>query len=148
MNLSKFVLNKINFESNKLHHPYLDLFQQLVPIQKNSILHDAPHKIRKYISNEITLRTFIQLCIWKQCNIWIIHNNICFHIGSFPPTHIIDQTIQLWSNQLDTYQHVIYPMYAISHYKIEELKTIATNLDIPISKTKKQLYSDIILKID
>jgi hypothetical protein len=39
-------------------------------------------------------------------------------------------------------------MYAMSHYKVDELKLIATNLDIPISKTKKQLYTDIILKID
>jgi len=148
MNLSKFVLNKINFESTKLNHSYLDLFQQLVPIKKNSIVHDSTYKIRKDINN-ITLKTFIQLCIWKKCNLWIIHNHICFHIGTFPPTHIVDQTILPWSNQLyDMYQHVVYPMYAISHYKVEELKIIATNLDIPISKNKKQLYADIILKID
>ena len=148
MNLSKFVLNKINFESTKLHHPYLDLFQQLVPIQKNSILHDSPHKLQKDIGPTITLRTFIQLCIWKKCNVWIIHNRICFHVGTFPPTHIVDQTILQWSNQLyENYQHVVYPMYAISHYKVDELKVIATNLDIPITN-KKQLYADIILKID
>jgi hypothetical protein len=148
MNLSKFVLNKINFESTKLHHPYLDLFQQLVPIQKHSIVHDSPYKIRKDMGN-ITLRTFIQLCIWKNCNVWIIHNHICFHIGTFPPTHIVEQTILPWSNQLyEQYHHVVYPLHAVSHYKVEELKIIATNLDVPISKNKKQLYADIILKID
>jgi hypothetical protein len=149
MNLSKFVLNKINFESTKIHHSYLDLFQQLVPIQKNSIVHDSPHKIRNDIGNDITLRTFIQLCIWKNCNVWIIHNHICFHIGTFPPTHVVEKTILPWSNQLyDNHHHVVYPMHAISHYKVEELKIIATNLDVPISKNKKQLYTDIILKID
>jgi len=149
MNLSKFVLNKINFEFNKLHDPYIELFQQIVPIPKSSILHDSPYKIVCDLKTGITLRTFIQLCIWKKCNLWIIHNQICFHIGTFPPTHIVDQTIIPWSNQpYSTHCHVVYPLHAVSHYKLDELKTIATQLKIPISKLKKQIYEDIIELIE
>jgi hypothetical protein len=153
MTISKFVLNKINFDNYKLCDLYTSCFMQLVSMSKISILTHAPASIVSVIqSNNTTFKTLVDLCKWKRCNVWIIRNSICYHIGENPPTHIIDgSTILPWSGQeYISHYHVTQPLYALSHYKVEDLKQIAMKLNIPISKTKKQLYSDIesFIKID
>ena len=150
MKLSKFCLNRINFDCTKLSNDYISCFQQLVSIQKIAILHDVPCKIAKDIKlNTITLRTLIHLCIWKNCNVWIVINNLCFKIGSSPPSHIIHNNMVIpWVDQVYNYYFVLYPIHSLSYYKMDDLKQIAENLNLPISKTKKQLYNDIINLIE
>ena len=64
-------------------------------------------------------------------------------------TIIENNTISPWKNQTyDTLYSIVYPLYGISHYKVDDLKLIATNLNIPISKIKKQIYNDIIELIE
>jgi hypothetical protein len=145
MKISKFVLNKINFENYKLRDKYLDCFMNLTSITKIDILANAPRSIVQDIeSNTITLNTFIQLCKWKKCNVWVLDKCV-YPIGTYPPTHIIDNNeIIPWEGQeYLEYYHATHPLYALSHYKLKDLQDIASKLNIPISKTKKQIYSDI-----
>ena len=153
MTISKFVLNKINFDNYKMCDPYTSCFMHMTGLTKIHILNHAPKSITTKIeTNTTTLTTLIKLCKWKKCNVWILHNNVCHPIGNYPPTHIIDQcTVIPWNNQeYKEYYHTTKPLYALSHYKLDDLKTIAMKLKIPIAKTKKEIYSDIesFIKID
>jgi len=145
MKISKFVLNKINFDNYKLHNKFVDSFINLTSTTKIDILANAPRKIVQDIElNAVTLNTFIQLCKWKKCNIWVIDRCV-YPIGNYPPTHVIDNDQLIpWEGQLyDKYYHATHPLYALSHYKLKDLQDIANKLNIPVSKTKKQIYSDI-----
>ena len=144
MKISKFVLNKINFDNYKLRDPYLDCFINLTSTTKIDILANAPKTIVDDIESTITLNTFIRLCRWKKCNVWVVDNCI-YRIGSYPPTHIIDnhQIIPWEGQEYLEYYHVTHPLYALSHYKLKDLQDIAIKLTIQVSKTKKQIYSDI-----
>lgn len=153
MKVSKFVLNKSNFENYFFCDPYTKCFLNITGMRKIHVMHLAPKCIVDAIeSNKTSLKTLIDLCKWKKCNVWIIHNYICYPIGLSPPTHIIENNIIIpWEGQTyDTHYHVSHPLYALSHYKLDELRAIASQLHIPVSKTKKQIYSDIqtIIKID
>ena len=153
MKISKFILNKINFDNYKLCDTHTQCFMNITSLTKINILKNAPKSITSIIeSNNTTITTFIKLCKWKKCNVWVLHNNVCHPIGEYPPTHIVDNcTIIPWNNQeYKEYYHTVKPLYALSHYKLNDLKTIATQLNIPIAKTKKQIYSDIesFIKID
>jgi hypothetical protein len=153
MKISKFVLTKSNFDNYLYCDPYTNSFLELTGLRKINILNRAPKSIVQRIeSNTTTLKTLIDLCTWKKCNVWIIHEHICYPVGVYPPTHIIEKNNVIpWEGQLyaDHY-HVTKPLYALSHYKLDELRAIANQLHIPVSKTKKQIYSDIqtIIKID
>ena len=145
MKISKLVLNKTNFDNYKLRDKYIECFMSITSIHKIDILANAPKKIVEDIeSNTITLSTFIELCKWKKCNLWVIDKCV-YPIGSYPPTHIIDNyEIIPWEGQeYMEYYHATHPLYALSHYKLKDLQEIAIKLNIPVSKTKKQLYSDI-----
>jgi hypothetical protein len=153
MKISKFVLNKSNFDNYKSCDSYTKCFLELTGLRKINILTVAPKSIVHAIeSNTTTLKTLFDLCRWKKINIWIIKDYICYSIGSHPPTHIIENNSVIpWEGQTyETHYHANKPLYALSHYKLDELKAIARQLHIPVSKTKKQIYSDIqtIIKID
>ena len=153
MKVPKFVLNKSNFDNYLYCDPYTTLFLQLTGLRKIHILHCAPTSIIHAIeANTTTLKTLIDLCKWKKCNVWIIKEHTCYPIGNHPPSHIIENNnVIQWEGQTyETYYHVTKPLYALSHYKLDELKTIAKQLQISVSKTKKEIYSDIqtIIKID
>ena len=150
MNLSKFVLNKTNFDYYKTHDPVADCLSQLSSCGKGQLLYSVPYALAQdLLHNTTTPSTLVRLCKYKQLNVWILHESQCVHVGTYPPTHIVDQlTLVKWKGQTyDTYYHNILPLYALSHYKKEELCTIARALNIPISKTKNQLYNDISLKL-
>jgi hypothetical protein len=153
MKVSKFVLNKSNFD-NYLHcDTYTKSFLELTGLRKVNVLICAPTSIVNAIeTNTTTLKTLIELCKWKKCNVWVIKEHICYPVGSHPPTHIIENNRVIpWEGQTyETHYHVTKPLYALSHYKLDELKTMAKQLHIPVSKTKKEIYSDIqtIIKID
>ena len=153
MKVTKFVLNKSNFDNYLYCDPYTKSFLELSGLRKINILNSAPTSIVHTIeSNKTTLKTLIDLCKWKKCNVWIIKDHMCYPIGNHPPTHIFENnTVLPWEGQIyaDHY-HITKPLYALSHYKLDELKSIANQLHIPVSKTKKQIYSDIqtIIKID
>jgi len=153
MKISKFVLNKSNFDNYKSCDPYTKCFLELTKLRKIHVLSDAPSSIVTAIeTNTTTLKTLVDLCKWKKCNVWIIKNYICYPIGSNPPTHIIENnTVIPWEGQLySNHYHVTQSLYALSHYKLDELRSIANKMHIHVSKTKKQIYNDIqtIIKID
>jgi hypothetical protein len=150
MNLSKFVLNKTNFDCYKSSDPIMDCFVQLSSCRKVQIMYSVPFQLyHDILHNKTTISTLVQLCKHKQLNVWILHESQCIHVGTYPPTHVVDHlTILKWEGQTyDNYYHNILPLYALSHYKKEELCKIAKALNIPISKTKNQLYNDISLKL-
>lgn len=153
MKISKFVLNKSNFDNYKSCDPYTKCFLEITGLRKINILTVAPKSIVHTIeTNTTTLKTFIELCRWKKCNIWIIKDYLCYPMGTHPPTHVVENnTVIPWEGQLyENHYHLSKPLYALSYYKLDELKMIAAQLHIPVSKTKKQIYSDIqtIIKID
>jgi hypothetical protein len=149
MNLSKFVLNKTNFDYYKTHDPVVDCFLQLSSCRKGQLLYSVPYVLAQDLLHTTTISTLVQLCKHKKLNVWILHENQCIHVGTYPPTHVVDNlTLVKWTGQTyDTYYHNILPLYALSHYKKEELCKLAKMLNIPISKTKIQLYNDISLKL-
>jgi hypothetical protein len=153
MKISKFVLTKSNFDNYLYCDPYTKSFLEITGLRKINILNVAPKSIVHDIeSNTTTIKTLIDLCKWKKCNVWIINDHVCYPVGAYPPTHIIESNVvKPWEGQLYTnHYHVTRPLYALSHYKLDELRAIAKQLHIPVSKTKKQIYSDIqtIIKID
>lgn len=153
MKVPKFVLNKSNFDNYMYCDAYTKCFLEMTGLRKITILNSAPPSIVHVIeTNTTTLKTLMELCKWKKCNVWIINDHVCYPIGNSPPTHIIENnTVISWEGQLyETHYHVTKPLYALSHYKLDELRAIANQLHIPVSKTKKQIYSDIqsIIKID
>jgi hypothetical protein len=146
--MSPFVLNKINFDTYKSSDLYTSCFMKIVPIRKIQLLHESPYFISNDIQqNNVTMTTLFRLCKWKKCNVWIIINYICYHIGDFPPTHVIENNKVLnWNPDLSysNHYHIIHPMYALSHYKVNELREIAYKLHISVeNKTKQQLYKNI-----
>jgi hypothetical protein len=146
MKVPKFVLNKSNFDNYLYCDPYTNSFLEVTGLRKINILITAPTSIVHAIeSNTTTLKTLIDLCKWKKCNVWIIKDHICYPIGNDPPTHIVENnTVLRWDGQpYENHYHVTRPLYALSHYKLDELRAIAKQLHIPVSKTKKQIYSDI-----
>ena len=152
MKISKFVLNKSNFDNYKSCDSYIKCFLEITGLRKIHVLTTAPRYIVHSIeTNTPTIKTLIDLCKWKKCNVWIIKDYICYPIGN-SPSHIIENnTVLPWENQTyPNHYHVTRPLYALSHYKLDELRGIAQRLHIPVSKTKKQIYSDIqmIIKID
>jgi hypothetical protein len=152
MKISKFVLNKSNFDNYKSCDSYTKCFLEITGLRKIHVLTNAPSYIVHAIeTNTTNLKTLIDLCKWKKCNVWIIKDYICYPFGS-NPTHIIENnTVIPWENQTyPNHYHATRPLYALSHYKLDELRSIAQQLHIPISKTKKQIYNDIqmIIKID
>jgi hypothetical protein len=149
MNLSKFVLNKTNFECYRTEDPFTNCFIKLVPCRKINLVYSTPFQIAQDIlHNRSTISTLLYLCKSNKLNIWIVHENQCIHVGAHPPTHIVDNlTILKWEGQsYDTCYHDG-PLYALSHYSVPDLRKIAIQLNIPISKTKKQIYNDISLKL-
>jgi hypothetical protein len=153
MKIPKFVLNKSNFDNYLYCDPYTKCFLELTGLRKVHILSTAPTTIVQAIeSNNTTLKTFIDLCKWKKCSVWIIKDYLCYPIGNHPPTHVVvNNTLIPWDGQpYENYYHVTKPLYALSHYKLDELKSIAKQMHIPVAKTKKEIYSDIqtIIKID
>jgi hypothetical protein len=153
MKVPKFVLNKTNFDNYKSCDLYTKLFLEVSGLRKIEVLNYAPTSIVQHIEqNATTLKTFVDLCKWKNYNVWVIQKTVCYHIGTDVPTHIIDNDKVIpWSGQeYSSHYHVTHPLYALSHYKLDDLKQIANKLNIPISKTKKQIYSDIesFIKID
>jgi len=146
MRTSKFVLNKSNFDNCKSCDLYTQLFLEISGMRKIEVLTYAPTSIVQNIEHgTTTLKTLVDLCKWKKCNIWIIRKSVCYLIGVNPPSHIVDnEKIIPWADQdYSSLYHVSQPLYALSHYKLDDLKQIALKLNIPISKTKKQIYSDI-----
>ena len=146
MKVTKFVLNKSNFDNYMYCDPYTKCFLEITGLRKINILNIAPTSIVQSIeTNETTLKTLMDLCKWKKCNVWIIKDHICYPIGNDPPTHIVENnTVFPWEGQMyETHYHLTKPLYALSHYKLDELRAIAKQLHIPVSKTKKQIYSDI-----
>lgn len=153
MRIPKFVLNKSNFDNYKSCDLYTQLFLDLTEMRKIDVLTYAPTSIVQHIEHDTTtLKTLVDLCKWKKCNVWIIKDFVCYPIGYQTPTHIIEnqKVVPYESQTYETHYHVKQPLYALSHYKLDELRTIAKQLHIPVSKTKKQIYSDIesIIKID
>ena len=150
MNLSKFVLNKTNFDCYRTTDFYTDCFIKLFPCRKIQLVYSTPFQISQDIlHNTTTISTLLYLCKLNKLNVWIVHENQCIHVGVYPPTHIIDKlTILKWEGQsYESCYHDISPMYALSHYSVIDLRKIATQLKIPISKTKKEIYNDILLKL-
>ena len=150
MNLSKFVLNKTNFECYRTEDPFINCFIQLVPCRKINVVYSTPFQISQDIlHNRSSISTLLYLCKSNKLNVWIVHDNQCIHVGIHPPTHIIDNlNILKWEGQsYDMCYHDMGPLYALSHYSVADLRKIATQLKIPISKTKKQIYNDISLKL-
>jgi hypothetical protein len=58
------------------------------------------------------------------------------------PTHMIRNCVVEHMSDLSDY-FIVYPLYALSHYSLPELKKMAIQLQLPLSKTRKQIYEDI-----
>jgi hypothetical protein len=147
MKTSPFVLNKVNFDTYTSNDVYTSCFMKIVPIRRLQLVHDTPYSISNDIQQHKTsLSTLIRLCKWKRCNVWIVTETICYHIGEFPPTHVVeDNTVIEWNHQVYVnHYHILHPMYALSHYKLNDLRTIALSMKMPIEKkTKQHLYEEI-----
>ena len=81
------------------------------------------------------------ICQKYNISICVVRNHHYFQYGT-NPTHIICDCVVEPMKDLSDYFKV-YPLYALSHYSLSDLKNMATQLRIPLSKTRKQIYEDI-----
>jgi len=122
---SKFVLNKTNVD--QYTRPSLTSCMMVIHPVMNPPM--------------FTWNSLQTWCDEHKVSICIIQGNHYYQIGA-TPTHIIYNNCVEPMKDLSTYFKV-YPLYALSHYSLPELQGIATKLQIPLSKTRKQIYEDI-----
>jgi len=91
--------------------------------------------------HDLSYSTLPIICEKHNISICLVRNHHYFQYGK-NPTHIIRNCVVEPMCDLSDYFKV-YPLYALSHYSLPELKKMATQLQIPLSKTRKQLYEDI-----
>lgn len=120
---SKFVFNKTNFD--RYTTPNLSSCIAL---------------IHPFISTIVTLENIESICTQYNISLCLIRNHHYFQFGK-NPTHIIRNFKVELMHDLSEFK--VYPLYSLSHYSLPELRNIATTLQIPISKTRKQIYEDI-----
>ncbi len=91
--------------------------------------------------HDITFTNLSSACQQYDISICLVRNHHYFQYGT-TPTHIIHNNVVEPMRDLSDYFKV-YPLYSLSHYSLPQLKTMATQLQIPLSKTRKQIYEDI-----
>jgi len=156
---------KINFIELVKNDPNFKNFLKLYKLK----LIDIENEIIN--SEKISKKTLLSLCFYYKLNIIVIENNIyykcCLGAGDLHDTQYLQSVnIILLKNKCynlltDKNKNEEYlkskleahnlnkPIKAISGYKVDELKTIATLLDVSIDKkNKSQLYECIVHKLN
>jgi len=117
-------------------------------------------------SEKISKKTLLSLCFYYKLNIIVIENKFCLggeeshDTQNLQSVNIILLKNKCYNLLKDKNKNEDYlkskleahnlnkPIKAISGYKVDELKTIATLLDISIDKNKSQLYECIVHKLN
>lgn len=109
---------------------------------------------------QINIKTFVALCILEKINIMIINHHTYFEIKNNDSTNIfivhqndlfrfsielnaIPEKIQTYRDTYFQRHQIDKPLLSISSYKINELKTFCTKLQITEESTQKKIKQDI-----
>lgn len=164
--VSSFVSEKnIKFEC-------IDFLRKNKHLLKNKKIRNIKEQVEDELANksEITMKTFISLCVGSNLNVLYIHKKKCFDmiVNEGQPTWVVHQRdtpklhyvleMDVTSNQCINYKNNYFkwesvekPLKAISSYKLQELRDLYTQLDLETNdmnkKTKKELYEDILLNM-
>ncbi len=89
------------------------------------------------------------ICIMHQCRICIYNDEIILTLGLDGPVHYIRdfKIAERPEKELYEIKHIYKPIKAVSGYKSDELKQMATQLNIEISN-KQKMYDGIFEKIN
>lgn len=132
-----------NFDKKK------DMFKQF-KLKKEDVQEDIIY------NKLISLIGFTALCLFYKLNIILVKDKCYFLIGVFDCTETNYHTLKIENdnyifiksninNYVNYYKipYIFKPLYAISNYKVSEIKQICTILDIYTDGTKKELYEKI-----
>ena len=110
-------------------------------------------------SKSIKLSTLKVLCYYNNLSVIIIKNKCYYHfdfggecyvLNNNKYEHVIDtKSIDIIKTTYFLLERLDNLLYAISHYKLADLKIICKKLDISLTglKLKKQLYDSILKKL-
>lgn len=138
LNERKLFLDKYNEALEKIK--VIEQLEEVTLKQKNKILEDLQN-------SDIQLFTMDALCeLWNINIVW--YSEYCFYecIVNNDPIHYLSHNYE-WTSKPDMNKYKIVdifkPLKSISYYKLDELKEMATYMNIH-GKTKKDLYDPIV----
>jgi hypothetical protein len=114
-------------------------------------------KIKEYILNNLMFESHINLivlnamCIHYKINLYYIKENVYVNMCNFPEENIMVMNNNMFllfnKNTFDNLYEITNlekPLYSLSHYKLNDLINIASKIQLPYEKIKKQdLYDSI-----